>query len=190
MPRYLDAVKNEKKRLFFWSWRYHGKKEWKKHMRGRRPSTKRWWTRADSRGRRPGTSLWRLAVGALQDSHCGEPLASLASLEWQEDRLLQTSVSKQRHLNVCGSDGQLTKFLVDAPLEDVVESSETSDEGGIHLMKELVQGQSCIEWIRRVIRAYPLRIKWYSFLCSVNDSSFYVYEKRIQHAIWHPLWLQ
>jgi len=35
--------------------------------------------------------------------------------------------------------------LVGAPLEDVVESAETSDEGGIHLMKELVQGQPCIE---------------------------------------------
>jgi len=41
--------------------------------------------------------------------------------------------------------------LVGAPLEDVVESAETSDEGGIHLMKELVQGQHCIERIFRIL---------------------------------------
>jgi len=35
--------------------------------------------------------------------------------------------------------------LVGAPLEDVVESAETSDERGIHLMIELEQGLPCIE---------------------------------------------
>jgi len=32
--------------------------------------------------------------------------------------------------------------LVCAPLEDVVESAETSDEGGIHLMKALVHSKT------------------------------------------------
>jgi len=37
------------------------------------------------------------------------------------------------------------------------------------------QSYSCVTLKNKVIK---------SFLCSVNDASFNVYEKRIQHAIW------
>jgi len=75
-------------------------------------------------------------------------------MEWQKDYHRHLSASRGSISVVVEERAAMDNLpsywprlitLVGAPLEDVVESSETSDKGGIHLMKELVQGQPRIE---------------------------------------------